>query len=98
MLDPYLGDLMSDCNLMVDLLFLLIRDQGIRTGCLLTDGLDNPDHQENLEQTRDGTSWNGRVLRRDASDRDQVVWRLIADVRRGRRSRLLLEFASGFDW
>ena len=35
--DPYLGDLMSDCNLMVD---LLIRDQGIRTGCLLADGPD----------------------------------------------------------
>ena len=38
--DPYLGDLMSDCNLMVDLLFLLVRDQGIRTGCLLADGPD----------------------------------------------------------
>ncbi|WZZ31251.1 hypothetical protein YC2023_014652 [Brassica napus] len=30
---------------------------------------------------------NGRVLRRDASDRDRMVWRLIADVRRGRRTR-----------
>ncbi|KAF3581219.1 hypothetical protein DY000_02029956 [Brassica cretica] len=55
----------------------------------------NPDHQENLERTRDGTSWNGRVLRRDASDRDRMVWRLVTDVRRGRRTRLLLEFASG---
>ncbi|KAF3488339.1 hypothetical protein F2Q69_00056131 [Brassica cretica] len=55
----------------------------------------NPDHQENLERTRDGTSWNGRVLRRDASDRDRMVWRLVADVRRGRWTRLLLEFASG---
>ncbi|KAF3596371.1 hypothetical protein DY000_02024478 [Brassica cretica] len=46
-------------------------------------------------RTRDGTSRNGRVLRRDASDRDWIVWRLVADVRRGRRTRLLLEFASG---
>ncbi|KAF3584452.1 hypothetical protein F2Q69_00026868 [Brassica cretica] len=38
--DPYLGDLMLDCNLMVDLLFLLVRDQGIRDGRLLADGPD----------------------------------------------------------
>ncbi|KAF3596291.1 hypothetical protein DY000_02022445 [Brassica cretica] len=57
-------------------------------------GYQNPDHQENLERTRDGTSCNGRVLRRDASDRDRMVWRLVMDVRRGRRTRLLHEFAS----
>ncbi|KAF3572064.1 hypothetical protein F2Q69_00059926 [Brassica cretica] len=43
----------------------------------------NPDHQENLERTRAGTSWNaswnGHELRRDASDRDWTVWSLVAD-------------------